>query len=344
MCNLVPKEPKNLTIGTCQINGQVFLAPMSGITDAPFRMIAQSLGAPAAVSEMIASEELFLNRKESIRRARNHINAVPGNPFIIQLAGREANMMAEGAQIASDLGADIIDINMGCPAKKVTGGLSGAALMREPLRALRLIEAVVRAGRCPVSVKMRLGWDDGQINATVLAKSAENAGVSMITVHGRTRCQFYKGKADWQAISKVKQSVSIPVVANGDVTSIKQAVNALSVSGADAVMIGRGAQGQPWLPGQVAEYLKSGHIKADPTLQSELQILLWQYIETLFHYGRDLGVRCARKHLCWSLDRHAAKIPALTQIRRSICTAEEPNQVMDLLKRFYGTAMESTPA
>src|SRR5882724_827766 len=248
------QRPKPLKIGDIQVANRVFLAPMSGVTDAPFRRLAASLGAGLVVSEMTASDDLANGRPMS----RLRCEATGVGPHVVQLAGCQTHWMAEGARIAESAGADIIDINMGCPAKHVTGGQSGSALMRDLDHALRLIEATVGAVSVPVTLKMRLGWDDASRNCAELARRAEGAGVRLITVHGRTRCQFYKGDADWAAVRAVKDAIRIPLVVNGDITSFEKAVSALEMSGADAVMIGRGAQGQPWLPGQIGRRLESG--------------------------------------------------------------------------------------
>lgn len=289
-----------MTIGKIKLRNPVLLAPMSGVTDAAFRKVAHAHGAGLVVSEMVASEELARDRKDMVRRTFGGDSL---SPFVIQLAGREAKWMAIGAKIAQDLGADMIDINMGCPAKQVTGGLSGSALMRDPDHALSLIEATVEASQVPVSVKMRLGWDHNQLNAPELARRAESAGAQMITVHGRTRCMFYKGNADWNAIRAVRDAIRIPLVTNGDGNSVEDARTMMQVSGADAVMFGRSAYGRPWWPGAVAEHLSPGTGKTAPTLREELEIALWHQYETLSLYGASLGNKTFRKHFGWMVDR-----------------------------------------
>lgn len=290
----------SISIGLVTTRNKVFLAPMSGVTDEAFRTVAHAHGAGLVVSEMVASEELVRSRPDMVRRTRGRKNI---SPFVLQLAGREAKWMAEGARIAQDLGADIIDINMGCPARQVTGGLSGSALMRDPDHALGLIEATVAASRVPVTVKMRLGWDDNQRNAPELARRAEAAGAQMITVHGRTRCQFYTGKADWNAIRAVREAIKIPLVANGDGKSIEDAKAMLEASGADAVMLGRAAYGRPWWPGVVAHGLDRTQGRSEPSLQEQRDVALWHQDETLVLYGASLGNKTYRKHLGWLIDR-----------------------------------------
>jgi tRNA-dihydrouridine synthase B len=290
----------SIQIGPIKTRNRVFLAPMSGVTDEPFRAVAHAAGAGLVVSEMVASEELVRERPDMMRRARG---AKHVSPFVMQLAGREAKWMSEGAKVAQDLGADIIDINMGCPARQVTGGLSGSALMRDLDHAITLVEATVAASRVPVTLKMRLGWDDNMLNAPELAKRAEAVGVALITVHGRTRCQFYKGKANWNAIRAVREAIKIPLIANGDGDSVEDAKAMLKASGADGVMLGRSTYGRPWWPSVIAEGLDAGSGNVAPTLVEECQYLLEQHQATLSLYGVLHGNRSFRKHLGWTITR-----------------------------------------
>ncbi len=304
---------------------------MAGVTDVPARSVALAFSPGLVVSEMVASGEV-LNAKPSAR-ARAELGLGEARTAV-QIAGREARPMAEAARFCVGQGARIIDINFGCPAKKVTNGLSGSALMRDPDHALRLVEAVVDAVDVPVTLKMRLGWDEGQMNAHEIARRAEAAGVRMITVHGRTRCQFYRGSADWAAIAPVKQSVRIPVIANGDIVDAASARRALAQSGADGVMIGRGARGRPWLLGQVAAALAGLPEPAMPEGAGLADLVCGHYEAILDFYGRDLGLRVARKHLGWYLDG----IAGAAALRGKVMRSTQPGEVLDLLRRGIGDA------
>lgn len=317
------------SIGKVPVRNRLVLAPMSGVTDLPFRQLAFRFGAGLVVTEMVASRELVFNAAESWSR----LKGAGLTPHMVQLAGREAKWLAEAAVIAEANGADIIDINMGCPAKKVIGGYAGSALMREPDHALSLIEATVKAVKIPVTVKMRLGWDENSINAPDIAARAEAAGVQLITIHGRTRMQFYEGRADWDAIAAVRDAISIPLIANGDVDTVEDAHDILRRSGADAVMVGRSCQGRPWHAGVLA-----GH--AGPQASDIPGLVVEHYRMMLEHYGPEVGVRHARKHLGWYLDRHARDLAGET--KAAIMTSKDAGFVAEALELALSSSADAS--
>ena len=316
-----------MQIGNLAIANPVFLAPMSGVSDLPFRRVVKAHGAGLVFSEMVASQEMVRQTRVSRRRARLGADEAPA---AVQLAGIDPGVMAEAARLNEQLGAAIIDINFGCPAKKVTRKAAGAAIMRDETLAAAIMRAVVGAVTVPVTVKMRTGWDDASRNAVGLARIAENCGIAMITVHGRTRCQLYAGTADWNFISAVKAAVAVPVIANGDIRSCADAAACLAASGADGVMIGRGAQGRPWFPGDVAHYLATGVERPAPLRAHQWATITRHYEAMLGHYGIVAGLRVARKHLGW----YATGLPGAAAFREAVNKAADPAIVLRELRRL----------
>ncbi len=322
-----------ISIGPQILQSQVVLAPMSGVTDLPYRLAVAKVAPALVVSEMVASEELARARPDVMRRAAGGGRLFP---LVVQLAGREAHWMAEGARLAEKAGADIIDINMGCPARKVTSGFSGSALMRDLDHALTLIEATVCATPLPVTLKMRLGWDADTINAPELARRAQAAGVQLVTVHGRTRCQFYKGRADWGAIRAVKEEITIPLIANGDITSLDDARACRAASGADGVMIGRGANGRPWFLRQVEEALSGAEVSLAPGPEERWALVRAHYLDALDLYGDRLGNRIVRKHMGWYLDVAGAEWNRdVKALKSEILPSTDSSTVLGELERFF---------
>jgi tRNA-dihydrouridine synthase B len=318
-----------IKIGKHQLTSNILLAPMSGVSDLPFRKQVKKFGAGLVVSEMIASRAMILQTRQSMQKAQ--FDKGDRAPSVVQLAGCDPKVMAEAAKMNEDLGADIIDINFGCPVKKVTGGNAGSALMKYPKLAMEILKEVVAAVNIPVTLKMRMGWDEQSLNAPQLATIAEDIGIQLLTIHGRTRCQMYKGHANWKFIKNIKDVVKIPVIANGDIKSLADAQQALKESNADGIMVGRGAYGKPWLINQIDSFLNHDKILPDPSLVEKKAIILDHFADMIDYYGSETGVRLARKHMGW----YSSGIDKSAEFRMKINKTTNVDEVSDLVHDFF---------